>query len=340
MIPRRPIILQSTSYGPSRGPVPQRRIRALTSMRTSRSRACRPCLLRRPGGRLRPGGAACRGARDPGGRHRPGVREARRAAAAPAGAGAPGGHARRGLPHARAPATSTWTSARPVPAARRPSSGSATTCGSTRTARGSERRRIAAARVSLPSDRSFAAWDDALAHVTGPPLAGDTELAPDQALAGRAARVSPSPRPASGFSMRPALAHLGIRTLRRAPLPAPGGERARLPVQGDPGLVRLDPRWYQAALSFVRLGFGHILGGIDHLLFVLCLVIPLRRLRGLLPVVTAFTVAHSITLVASALGLAPDAALVPAAGRDAHRRCPSCGWRSRTSWGPAWSGAG
>jgi uncharacterized membrane-anchored protein YitT (DUF2179 family) len=36
------------------------------------------------------------------------------------------------------------------------------------------------------------------------------------------------------------------------------------------------------------------------------LVIPLRRLRALIPVVTAFTVAHSITLIASAYNLAPD----------------------------------
>ena len=37
---------------------------------------------------------------------------------------------------------------------------------------------------------------------------------------------------------------------------------------GDPGLVRLDPRWHQAALRFVGRGFWHILEGIDHLLFL------------------------------------------------------------------------
>ena len=80
---------------------------------------------------------------------------------------------------------------------------------------------------------------------------------------------------------------------------------------GDPGLIRLDPRWYQAALQFVKLGFGHILDGTDHLLFLLCLVIPFRRLRALVPIVTAFTVAHSITLIASAYNLAPDALWFP-----------------------------
>jgi hypothetical protein len=74
----------------------------------------------------------------------------------------------------------------------------------------------------------------------------------------------------------------------------------------DPGLVRLDPRWYQAGLRFVNLGFFHILDGTDHLLFLFCLVIPFRRFSALIPVVTSFTVAHSITLIASAYDLAPS----------------------------------
>ena len=69
--------------------------------------------------------------------------------------------------------------------------------------------------------------------------------------------------------------------------------------------------WHQAAWQFVKLGFFHILSGIDHLLFVLCLVIPIRKLRPLIPIVTAFTVAHSITLIASAAGLAPSALWFP-----------------------------
>jgi uncharacterized membrane-anchored protein YitT (DUF2179 family) len=73
----------------------------------------------------------------------------------------------------------------------------------------------------------------------------------------------------------------------------------------------LDPRWHQAAGRFIELGFFHILDGTDHLLFLLCLVIPFRRFRALIPVVTAFTVAHSITLIASAYDLAPGALWFP-----------------------------
>src|SRR6185369_5176239 len=60
-------------------------------------------------------------------------------------------------------------------------------------------------------------------------------------------------------------------------------------------------------LRFVVLGFEHILEGTDHLLFILCLVIPFRRLRTLVLIVTAFTVAHSMTLIAAAFGYAPGA---------------------------------
>src|ERR1051326_8945271 len=72
-----------------------------------------------------------------------------------------------------------------------------------------------------------------------------------------------------------------------------------------------NPSWTQAAGQFVKLGFEHILDGTDHLLFLFCLVIPFRRLRSLVAVVTSFTVAHSITLIASAYNIAPDALWFP-----------------------------
>jgi HupE/UreJ protein len=117
--------------------------------------------------------------------------------------------------------------------------------------------------------------------------------------------------PTSRFSIRPALAHLGIRTTTVLHFVPPNGTERVFEYLGDPGLVRLDPRWHQAALRFVTLGFQHILDGLDHLLFVFCLVIPFRRLRPLIAIVTSFTVAHSITLIASASGLAPDALWFP-----------------------------
>ncbi len=55
--------------------------------------------------------------------------------------------------------------------------------------------------------------------------------------------------------------------------------------------------------SFVLLGFGHILTGYDHLLFLLSLLALGGGLRYLLKVVTAFTVAHSVTLALTVLGV-------------------------------------
>jgi hypothetical protein len=115
----------------------------------------------------------------------------------------------------------------------------------------------------------------------------------------------------AAFSMRPALAHLGLRTTTVLRFLPPGRAERAFEYLGDPGLVRLDPRWHQAALRFVRLGFSHILSGVDHLLFVICLAIPFRRIRPLIAIVTSFTVAHSITLIGSAAGLAPSALWFP-----------------------------
>jgi hypothetical protein len=91
----------------------------------------------------------------------------------------------------------------------------------------------------------------------------------------------------------------------------PGGTVRAYEFAEDPGVVPLDPRWHQAAWRFVEMGFFHILDGADHLLFLACLVIPFRRLRPLILVVTAFTVAHSFTLIASAYDFAPDALWFP-----------------------------
>ena len=170
--------------------------------------------------------------------------------------------------------------------------------------------RISAARVSLPSDRSFVRYEDAVAHVLSPPLSASTELPWRQAALDVLFEYDITSETAE-FSIDPMIAHLGLRTVTVLRfLPAGGTERV-FQYTGNPGLVRLDPRWHQAAFRFVRLGFSHILDGIDHLLFLLCLVVPFRSFRGLVPIVTSFTVAHSITLIASAMGLAPNVLWFP-----------------------------
>jgi hypothetical protein len=170
--------------------------------------------------------------------------------------------------------------------------------------------RVVDARVSLESDRSFASYDSALAHFNAPRLRNDTELYWSQGLLDVLLEY-PIRSERSDFSIRPRLERLGIKVnivLRFLP---PGGEARAFDLHGDPGLVRLDPRWHQAALRFVYSGFQHILEGTDHLLFVLCLVVPFRRFWPLAAIVTAFTVAHSITLLMTALGHGPTALWFP-----------------------------
>jgi len=169
--------------------------------------------------------------------------------------------------------------------------------------------KLVATRASLASE-PFGSYGQALAVITGAPLPEDTELYWSQGMLD-ALLEWPIRSQEGRFSIRPVFARLGLRVVTALQfLPPAGGVRA-FELRGDPGLVRLDPRWHQAALRFVGLGFLHILDGIDHLLFLLCLVIPFRRFGPLILVVTSFTVAHSVTLIASASGLAPDALWFP-----------------------------
>ena len=62
-------------------------------------------------------------------------------------------------------------------------------------------------------------------------------------------------------------------------------------------------KWSEIVPSYIGLGVEHILQGIDHLAFVLCLLFLVGFNRQLLWTVTAFTAAHSITLGLSAINL-------------------------------------
>jgi hypothetical protein len=170
--------------------------------------------------------------------------------------------------------------------------------------------RLAGVRLSLPSDLSFQAFDTALAHMRAAPIPPDTSVVWNQLFADVLLEY-PIASDRAEFSIHPAFERLGIRVVTVLRFQPPASPERALEFVGNPGLVRLDPRWHHAAWLFVKLGFEHILDGIDHLLFVFCLVLPYRRFRELILIVTAFTVAHSITLASAAFGLAPDGAWFP-----------------------------
>lgn len=168
----------------------------------------------------------------------------------------------------------------------------------------------AVGRLSANSDRSFEHYDSAIAHVDQRPDLSE-KIPTDQAYFDLHLTY-PISSPDSVFRIQSKVAgDLGDGTkllVRYLPL----GESSRaFIITGGSGPSPLNPSWYLAAGSFIELGIEHILSGTDHLLFLFCLVIPFRRWRGLFSVITAFTLAHSVTLFASAFHLAPQGAWFP-----------------------------
>jgi hypothetical protein len=160
-------------------------------------------------------------------------------------------------------------------------------------------------RVSLLSDHSFQSYETALAHLQGPPLPPDTDLFWNQGFFDvqldypiRSAR--------SHFSIDTNIApELGQRLkLRLEFLPAEG-PALRYQVPGRSGRIALNPRWYEAAGLFVKLGFfdGFAL---DRLVFVVCLIAPFRQFQSLLIVLLVFGGLQAAMSTAIAVGPAAD----------------------------------
>jgi hydrogenase/urease accessory protein HupE len=102
------------------------------------------------------------------------------------------------------------------------------------------------------------------------------------------------------------------------------------------------PRAVQVARTYLALGVEHILGGIDHLLFVLALLILVKGTRRLIATVTAFTLAHSLTLAGASLGFvhvpgppveaAIALSIVFVAAEIVHSRQGNAGLTERSPW--------
>jgi hypothetical protein len=170
---------------------------------------------------------------------------------------------------------------------------------------------LTSVRLSAEGDVSFTTYDDALAHLTGPVIAEDMTLLPTQgALDAFFDYKIQSDQ--SRFSLHPRFDRFGLRVLTILQFLAPNGSIRSFEYEGgDPGLVRLDPEWHQTAQKFAGMGFRYLINGIDSLLFLLCLVVPFRKVRELVAIVGAFAAAHSITFIASAFGMAPAVSWFP-----------------------------
>ncbi len=168
----------------------------------------------------------------------------------------------------------------------------------------------ATGRLSLPSDRSFESYEQASRHVAEP-LERGTSIYIDQGYVD--ARITfPIVSPTSELAIRTTAGRELGDYLKLALRYIPPGEDGRaMVITSSSGTVALNPTWVRAASGFIGLGVAHILTGYDHLLFLLCLLIPLRGWRQILSVITVFTAAHSFTLLGSAFNLAPSGTWFP-----------------------------
>lgn len=80
-------------------------------------------------------------------------------------------------------------------------------------------------------------------------------------------------------------------------------EIARLKASATSFVVKGSPQFWDVVKPYLVFGVEHILGGIDHLLLVACLIFIAGTWRRILVTITGFTLAHSITLTLSALDL-------------------------------------
>jgi hypothetical protein len=164
--------------------------------------------------------------------------------------------------------------------------------------------RVVDFRASLAFDGSFGSYEQALAHVQGPRLTNSVDFIWNQGLLDVFFEY-PIQSDRSQFSIQSKLSSLALNTTTSLRFLPPDGTTHTFEFTGNPGLIRLDPAWYQAAARFIETGFRRILYGQDYWLFLLALAIPLRRFRALVPVAMAFAVAEAITLNPSS-NLAPD----------------------------------
>lgn len=170
--------------------------------------------------------------------------------------------------------------------------------------------RVAAVRASLPSDHAFERYTVALGQVQGAALDASTDIPVPQAMLDVLLEY-PAIALDARLAVQARFAQLGLRTTTTVRVVFPEGRERAYVYEGDAGLLQLDPSWWHAASRFVTMGARHLLTGLDHLLFLVCLILPVRRIKPLIGIVTAFTIAHSITLAASALGYAPGALWFP-----------------------------
>jgi len=170
---------------------------------------------------------------------------------------------------------------------------------------------IVGARVSPLSDRSFQAYESAIAHMVAPPLAVDTDLFWNQGFFD-AELVYKTQSTTPLLSLRVNIApEMGARLKFRVQYLPAAGTPKQYQLTGATGWVPLDPRWYDAATTFARGGFLSAFT-LQSFLFLLCLIAPFSDYRKLLAVVIAMTAVQAITATAVATNVVVQGHWLPA----------------------------
>jgi HupE/UreJ protein len=165
---------------------------------------------------------------------------------------------------------------------------------------------MANARISLPSDKSFDTYEEAVTHVRGPKLPDSTQLYYNQGYLDLE-MLYPIRSASDAFGVQVLLARgLANRTVTYVHYVLPDGSTHAFRLVDQTDVVHLDPSWGQAVRVFVADGFFHFLDGLDQLLFVIVLVLPYRRVRDVVAPVASFAVAHTLTLTLAGFGLMPS----------------------------------
>ena len=166
-------------------------------------------------------------------------------------------------------------------------------------------------RISLLSDHSFQSYQAAFDHLQSPPLPADTDLFWNQGffdvqldypIGSDRSHFSIDTNIAPELGQRLKL-HLEFLPIDRPPL------HYRLP--GRSGRIALDPRWYEAAWLFAKLGLFDGFA-FDRLVFLVCLVAPFRHFRSLLAVVLALSAMQALSSNTVALSSSADSPFLAA----------------------------
>jgi hypothetical protein len=164
---------------------------------------------------------------------------------------------------------------------------------------------VKSARISLPSNRAFISYEQALTHVRSDQWDLPSQLVWNQQYLDVEIEVNAKNKD-SNIEIDFGLQRLAQRVAIDLRFQLLNAEERAFEFNAREGAVLLNPSAWQASWRFIQMGFEHILSGTDHLLFIACLILTATQWLSLVGVITSFTVAHSLTLIAAAMGYAPS----------------------------------